>query len=105
MSSESPCIRGPKVARIDGREYISVRHFHFTDETVRVIRVTLWHEEGWQCHSHSGTLYPVSLAELRGWGESSGLQIDSVWESYNCEPFNENQSTDLLILATKKDEL
>ena len=105
MRSELPCVRGPRVLRADGREYVSIRHFHFADESVQVTNVTLWREDGWQYRAHTGTLYPVSLDELRAWCESSGLRIDAVWGGYAREPFKEDRSTDLLIVATKKDEL
>ena len=102
MRDESPCVRGPREAVVDGRKYISVRHFHFSDDAVEVTNVTLFEDSGWQCRAHGGTLYPVTLDELRAWCGSSGLRIDAVWSSYGKEPFEPDGSTDLLIVATKQ---
>ncbi|MGB2988139.1 MAG: class I SAM-dependent methyltransferase [Phycisphaerae bacterium] len=101
MRTEVPCVRGPRVATFDGREYIAVRHFHFGEEAVQVTNVTIWNEAGWKCQAHTGTLYPVSLDQLRTWCESSGLRIDAVWGSYAREPFEPGRSTDLLAAATR----
>lgn len=101
MRSEVPCVRGPRVATVDGRDYISVRQFHFVGEVVRVSNITLWHDEVWRQRAHGGTLYPVTLDELREWCESSGLRIDEVWGGYTREPFEPDRSADLILLATR----
>lgn len=101
IRSDVPHVRGPRVANVDGREYISVRHFQFFDDHVQVTNVTLWHEGGWQQRSHVGRLYPVCLEELREFCGRSRLRVDDVWGSYARGPFDVGSSTDLLLVATR----
>jgi SAM-dependent methyltransferase len=101
MRSEDPCVRGPRVSKVDGVEYVSVRHFVFADASVRVTNITLWHDGGWEYRTHTGTLYPVSLDELHRWCAASGLRIDETWGGYSREAFDSDHSTDLLIVATR----
>ncbi len=100
MRSEVPCVRGPRVATADGVEYVSLRHFVFFGDSVQVTNLTLWRDSDWKCHTHTGTLYPVGLDELRTWCELSGLHIDDTWCGYSREAFDADHSTDLLIVAT-----
>ena len=101
MRSEQPCIRGPRVASVDGVDYISVRHFHFGEDTCQVTNVTLFDDDGWRMRSHSGTLYPVAIDELREWADECSLRIDDVWGSYKREPFTAGKSSELLLFATR----
>ena len=101
MRRQSPCVRGPRVAVIDGREYVSVRHFHFIEDQVDVTNVTLWQDEGWHMRTHTGRLYAVDLPELRLFCEQTRLRIDDTWGSYAREPFDQDSSADLLIVATR----
>ena len=101
MRGERPCVRGPRVAVVDGREYVSVRHFSFVEDHVAVTNITLWQDDGWHKHTHSGRLYPVELEELQSLSARSGLRIDQTWGSYAREPFNPESSADLLIVATR----
>ncbi|MHC4696572.1 MAG: class I SAM-dependent methyltransferase [Planctomycetota bacterium] len=96
-----PHVRGPRVANVDGRQYVSVRHFQFFDDYVQVTNVTLWHEGDWQQRSHVGRLYPVSLDELRAFCGRSHLRVDEVWGSYARDRFDVGGSTDLLVVATR----
>ncbi|MDO8630378.1 MAG: class I SAM-dependent methyltransferase, partial [Phycisphaerales bacterium] len=32
MRKEIPCVQGPRVAHVEGREYVSVRQFHFVED-------------------------------------------------------------------------
>lgn len=101
MRLEVPCIRGPRVANVDGREYVSVRQFHFSGDTIQVTNVTIWHEGTWHQRSHSGTLYPVSHLEIRDWCKSAGFRIDDLWGGYDRSPFDPNESVDLIVVATR----
>ena len=101
MRRQNPCVRGPRIAVVDGREYVSVRHFCFIEDRVEVTNITLWQDDGWQKHTHSGRLYPIEFHELRSFCETSSLRIDEVWGSYAREPFDPDSSVDLLIAATR----
>ena len=111
MRQEQPCVRGPRVSNVDGREYISVRQFHFADDTVQVTSISVWNDgprraggsagHGWKQHAHCGTPYPMTLDELRDWCASSGLTIESTFHSYAREPFDPARSTDLILVAQR----
>ncbi len=102
MRRTAPCVQGPRVALVDGREYISVRQFHFVDDRVDVTNITIWNEDGWRQRSHTGRLYPVALDELRTWCDIAGLHIDHLWGSYNREAFALVKSVDLIVVATRR---
>ena len=101
MRSMVPCVRGPRVSTVDGREYVSVRQFHFSGDSVQVTNITIWNDSGWKQRAHGGTLYPIGLDELQKWCDTSGLRIDEKWGSYAREPFDVDSSTDLLIAGTR----
>ncbi len=88
MRSEVPCVRGPRVATADGVEYVSLRHFVFAGDSVHVTNLTLWHDSGWKYRTHTGTLYPITLDQLRTWCERSGLRMDDMWGGYSREAFD-----------------
>ena len=102
MRTENPCVRGPKVKVIDAVEYVSLRHYHFAGDSVQIIHTTLFKDSQWRCHTHAGTVYPVTLDELRTWCASRGLRIDNIWGSYNREAFSPQESAELLLLATRE---
>ncbi len=101
MRIELPCVRGPRVSVVDGREYISTRQFHFHDDRAVVTNTTLWHDEGWKQRSHAGRLYPLSLSQLQAWCADAGLRIDDTWGNYQREPFEIDRSVDLIVVATR----
>ncbi len=101
MRTEQPCTRGPRVASVDGVDYISVRHFHFGEDVCQVTNVTLFNADAWTMRSHSGTLYPVTIDELREWADEFSLRIDDLWGSYKREPFTADQSPEVLLFATR----
>ncbi len=101
LRSEQPCVRGPRVASVAGRDYVSCRQFHFFDDYAQVTNITVWQDDGWHKRAHSGRLYPVGLEELRGWFRDSNLRIDDVWGSYGREPFDPECSPDLIVVATR----
>ena len=101
MRAEQPCVRGPRVALVDGREYVSVRVFDFAGDAVIITNVTIWHDGGWKKHARRGRRYPISLDEMRRFCESAGLRVDHVWGSYGREDFDEGRSTDVIVVATK----
>lgn len=102
MKEQVPCVRGPRVSTMDGQTYVSVRQFHFADGLAQVTNITLWDDGGWRKRAHAGTLYPVTLGELRTWCSSNGLRIDEAWGGYDRKPFDEGRSTDLIIAATRE---
>lgn len=102
MRNEDPCVRGPRLATVDGRHYVSVRHFVFYEDHARVTNVTLWNDGEWHQRAHCGRIYPMSLEELRGWLENSGMHIDEVSGSYAREPFDPGTSIDLIVAATRR---
>ena len=101
MRQEDPCVRGPRVAVVDGCEYVSFRHFHFADDQVQVSNVTLWRDDTWRKHLRSGRLFPVDLSDLSAACETENLRIDAVWGSYARDPFDVGQSVDLILVATR----
>ena len=101
MRQEDPCVRGPRVAVVDGCEYISFRHFHFADDQVQVSNVTLWRDDTWRKHIRSGRLFPLALSDLSAVCETADLRIDAVWGSYARDAFDVGQSVDLILVATR----
>jgi len=101
MRHEDPCVRGPRVAVVDGCEYVSFRHFQFSEDQVQVTNVTLWRDETWQKHVRSGRLFPVGLSDLSTACEKADLRIDALWGSYARGPFDVGQSVDLILVATR----
>jgi len=101
MRAETPCVRGPRIVTVDGREYVSVRHFRFIDDRAEVTNVTLWNDDGWHQRAHTGTLYPVGLDELRSLLDKARLRVDHLWGSYGREPFEVESSVDLIVIATR----
>ncbi len=104
MRQADPCVRGPRVAIVDGREYVSFRHFHFAGDQVQVSHVTLWRDDTWRKHVRSGRLFPVVLSDLSAACETADLRIDAVWGSYARESFDVGQSADLILVATRLPE-
>ncbi|MBU0719026.1 MAG: class I SAM-dependent methyltransferase [Planctomycetes bacterium] len=102
MLAEVPTIHGPRVSVADGIEYVSVRQFRAEDGAVIVTNITLWQDDGWHKRVSSGRLYPIELDELRSSCESASLRIDELWGSYAREPFDQQRSEDLLLVATRK---
>lgn len=102
MRSESPCVRGPRVTRADGREYVSVRQFHFSGESVQVTNITLFDDGGWRQRSSSGMLHAIRHEALRTWCAAAHLGVNDTWGDYAGTPFDEEQSTDLIVTATKE---
>lgn len=101
MRRESPCVRGPRVARHEGVEYVSSRVFHFEADRVAVTNLTLWRDNGWQQFASTGVLYPIAPPELTRWLEDNGLGVDAMLGSYAHEPFDVECSDDLIVVATK----
>ncbi len=103
MQKEKPCVRGPRVATVDGREMISTRLFHFTEGSVDITNITIWREDdGWKKNAHTGQGYAVSQADMQNWCGEAGLRIDEEWGSYAMEPFDLETSVDYITVATKK---
>jgi SAM-dependent methyltransferase len=103
MRGEQPCVRAPRVARVDGTEYVSVRVFQFSADGVDVVNVTLWQEGGqWRQQTRGGRLYPIDVDELRGWLATVGLQVDGVFADYQFTPFDPSRAGDLILTATRR---
>lgn len=101
MRLQDPCVSGPRIATVDGQEYVSFRWFRFGDEVVDVLNVTMWQDNGWQKHARRGRLYPAELPELQSFCDKAGLRIEHTWGSYAREPFDQERSEDLVVLATR----
>jgi hypothetical protein len=105
MRREVPCVKGPRVTRVGGVEYVSVRNFAFDDNSALVSNITLWKDAGnngaWRCHSQGRRLYAVTPGELTSFCKESNLRIDSTWGGYGKEPFDPDRSVDLIVAATR----
>lgn len=101
MREEAPCVRGPRVAMMESKEYVSVRHFDFLKNHAQVTNITIWKEGAWKQIAHTGRLYTIERAELEALCERSGLRIDALWGSYAKEPFDVQASIDLILVATR----
>ena len=101
MRKEQPCVRGPRRAVVENREYVSVRLFHFREDQAEVTNVTLWHDGDWQKRAHCAYLYPMELGEFRAFCEQAGMRVDYVWGDYARSPFDPERSVDLLLAATR----
>ena len=112
MRRETPCVRGPRVARTDGTEYVSCRCFHFEPDLAvgpsgraDIVGVSFWQEDGqWRQHAGAGRLYPMGRAELVAAIEQAGFAIDGVWGSYAKQPVGEANAPDVIVAATKKQD-
>lgn len=102
MRAKEPCVLGPRISKFDGQEYVSVRQFHFNDDAVQVTSISMWNDGSWHQRASCGMLYPMTLDELRGWCENSGLEVESTWHSYAREPFEPDRSTDLILVAKRR---
>ena len=101
MRSLEPCVRGPRLASFAGREYLSIRQYHFSGQRVDVTNVTLWHDEVWKKWARSGRLHAIEIEELRGLCHDAELRIDAEWGDYDRLAFDRTASSDLLIVATR----
>jgi glycine/sarcosine N-methyltransferase len=101
MRRDQPCVRGPRVSRVDDREYISVRQFHFEADRLQVTNITIYNDGAWRQRAHGGSLYPIGLDELRSLCDESGLSIEHEWGSYKREAFDIDNSVDLIIVARR----
>jgi SAM-dependent methyltransferase len=102
MREESPCVRGPRVARVDGTEYVSVRVFQFAGDHVDVVNSTIWKEaDAWRQQAGGGRLYPATLDEMRDWLTECGFRVEGAEGDYQRTPFDPSRSGDLIIVATR----
>jgi len=101
MRKEVPCVKGPRVTKVGGVEYISARNFAFDDDGAMVSNITCWNDGGWKCHAQGRRLYPVTLDELRSFCGEANLRIDAVWGNYAKEPFDPDRSVDVIVVGTR----
>lgn len=105
LRNEAPAVRGPRVTRIGGTQYISTRVYGFSGDRVSVTNVTLYEAEGgWKKFASSGTLYPVSPEQLADWFAEAGLTIRSQYGGYDRSGFDRGSSNDLITVAANKNE-
>jgi len=103
MCEEVPCVRGPRVSRSDGIEYVSVREFHRDGERLQVTNISLWHEDnGWCKRVNSGYLYPIMPEEMRTLLEENQFVVHHFWGGYDRLPFEVSTSVDLIVVATRR---
>lgn len=101
MRKEIPCVKGPRVTRVGGVEYVSVRNFAFEAQSALVSNITLWNDGVWRCHSQGRRLYPVTREEMASFCGECDLRIDATWGGYGKEPFDPDHSVDLIVSATR----
>jgi SAM-dependent methyltransferase len=101
MRHEHPCLRGPRVTRVDGVEYVSFRLFHVGADEAKVTSLTLWNDGQWRHHAGGGRIYPVSPEQLDAWLSAAGCRIDARYGDYARTPFDPRTSVDLIITATR----
>ncbi len=102
LRAEFPRVRGPRVRRHEGVEYIASRVYAFAGEVVEVTNVTLWREgDAWRQHAGGGTLYPLGRTELESWCAQSGLTVEHVWSNYARDAYDPQTGEDLIVVARK----
>ena len=101
MRAEQPCVRGPRISRVESVEYVSFRVFHFGSSHAEITNVTAWNDGQWRCRSHGGRVYPVGHAELLAWLGDAGLRIDACHADYQRSPFDPACQGDLIVVATR----
>ncbi len=103
LCDEVPCVRGPRVSRADGVDYVSVREFHRDGERLQVTNISVWREdETWSKRASCGFLYPITPDEMRAWVGESGFEVDHFWGGYDKSPFDIGTSVDLIVVATRR---
>ncbi len=103
MREEAPCVRGPRVARVDGTEYISVRVFQFAGDHVDVVNSTIWKEAGeWRQQAGGGRLYPATFDEMHDWLSRCRFRVDGAYGDYKLTPFDPSRPGDLIIVASRE---
>ncbi|MFQ5430275.1 MAG: class I SAM-dependent methyltransferase [Phycisphaerae bacterium] len=102
LRREQPGVRGPRVSRSDGVDYVSTRIFFFRDDLADVANVTHYQANGWQHFVRCGTLYAGATPDrLARWCEACNLRVIGLFGSYNREPFDPDRSNDLILLAER----
>ena len=101
MRQEHPCVRGPRVSRVGGTEYVSFRVFHFEPESTAVVNITAWNDGEWRQRSHCGRLYPIEIEELERVLADAGMRVDAWYGDYQRRPFDRARSGDLIAVATR----
>jgi len=101
MRAESPCVRGPRIATVDGVEYVSFRQFHFDETGADITNVTLFQDNGWQKRVGGGRLYAIERDEFVATCTRSGIAVDEIWGDYQRHEFDVHASNDLILVGTK----
>lgn len=101
LRTEHPAVRGPRVRRDGGREYVSTRVYSFRGDEVDVTNVTLWQDGSWRQFARAGSLYAVSAAEVEAIAGACGLAIAALYGSYAREAFDSRVSNDLIVVARR----
>ena len=101
MRQEQPCVRGPRIATVDGRQYLSARQFHFFNDLAQVTNITFWDDDGWQMRTHCGVLCPIEHVELGRLLTTNGIEINDRWGNYARDEFDPATSVDLIVTATR----
>ncbi len=101
MRAESPCVRGPRVATVDGVEYVSFRQFHFDETGADITNVTLYRDDAWHKRVGGGRLYTIERDEFVKACSQAGFTVDELWGDYQRNEFDIKTSTDLILVATR----
>lgn len=100
LRGESPRVRGPRVTRVDGVEYVSCRTYAFYNEQVEVTNVTLHKQGGWKQFAKSGMLYAIEREELARLLANAKVNMDAIYGNYAKEAYDERASDDLIVVGT-----
>ncbi|MBN1511584.1 MAG: methyltransferase domain-containing protein, partial [Phycisphaerae bacterium] len=102
MRDEHPCVRGPRIVRVEGVEYVSFRLFHVGADESRVTSLTLWNDGQWRHHAKEGRTYPVSPEQMDAWLAAAGLRVDGRHGDYALTPFDAETSVDFIVTAVRE---
>ncbi len=108
MRKDFPCVRGPRLAEVDGTEYVSARCFQFVDDAsagrngrVDVTNITFWKHGTWQQFAGGGSIYPMDPEELLGWCGEAGLTVLATHGAYDRSAFDPDASVDFIVIAER----
>jgi SAM-dependent methyltransferase len=102
LRRESPPVRGPRVCRVDDRDYVSTRTYSFCHDRVEVTNVTHYNDGQWRHFVRTGFLHAVAPKQLATWFAGHGLTIIDKLADYHRAPFDPHVSDDLIIVAARE---
>lgn len=94
----------PEVHRQDDREWIFVRFYDFLSEDAlqfNMVRLQRGEDGAWVPQVNQTHLRPWRYAEWEQQLQAAGLSVMGAYGSYNGEPFNAEESGDLILVARR----